>query len=321
MKRIVSILTAALSLTLCAVDPGLLKFMPENYEAMALIDVSRVLSLPDVKTAIADPQFADQLAVLEQVGLKLSDFKALAISTCDDWGAGIFRITSGENLRKALDKSITVDIPDSGDISVAAMQVNGRRIYRFNQEGRNEAVACTFIADDLVLCSDPEGLEKFFAARMLSEDAIGKLAVPSEVTLWGIWRNTEPPPAENGDNGRAEKVIVTLNFSGDAMRDIDAAAAIECDSEKFASMLGMMIPGYLSIGSGVVFADNPKLGEQFIKAFKSNVDGKTLTVSLHLSEELSKHLAEFSTRMAKDQMAAVQDTAPATTGTVPDSGK
>ena len=314
MKRILLVLSAVLSVALGAVDTGLLKMIPAKYDAAVLTDVSKLLKLPALKSVLEDEDVAGATAQLEQSGVKLSDIKEILVFVCGDNVGTVVKVSNGAKIREMFDAS-----PNQDDFSVEAMQLNGRRIYRFTTKGKSERPVCLFISDELILGSDSvEHLEAFLAAPKLSAEEAKKLAsgIPSKVTFWGVWSNPEPAPKpdEKGAAERIDRVMGTIDFTGKEMRDLDITAEILCGNENFAATLGMMIPGYISIGSGVVFADAPELGEELIKGFKAQPKGRTLKLSLYMSEKLVRHITDFSTRTAKSQISAKPEPATATPG-------
>ena len=304
MKRILMALTVVLTLAVGAIDTGLLEYVPAKSELTFLVDVDKLLKLPAAKSVLEDEEVSGAAAELAKAGVGFSDIKAAMGFAHENDGGVVLKICNGNKIKELLDSS-----PNQNGLTIEAMQVNGRRIYRFIAKGRGEKPVCTFIADDLILWADGvKNLERFIAAPKLSAAETGKFAsgIPSGIAFWGAWRNPEPAPKQ-GDKAadRVEAVTATLDFTGKELRDIDVTADILCGSGNFASMLGMMIPGYVSIGSGVVFSDAPELGEELMKGFKSRIDGKMLKLRLHISEKLVRHITEFSTRMAKEQVAPV----------------
>lgn len=304
MKRVLLIMSVVLTAGLGAVDTGLLKQVPAKYEMAVLADVEKLLKLPAAKSVLEDEAVSGAASELSNAGVSLSDIKAVLGFYSGDAVGAVIKVANSGKIRELLDSS-----PAKDGLYVEAMALNGRRIYRFNATGRSERPVCMFIAGDLILAADSvENLEKILAAAKLSADEAKRLAsgIPAGVALWGAWRNPEPvpQPEDKAAAERVDAVRATLDFTGRELRDLDATADILCGSANFAAMLGMMIPGYLSIGSGVVFADAPELGEELIKGFKSTPEGKALKLRLHMSEKLVRHIVEFSTRMAKDQAAA-----------------
>jgi len=268
----------------------------------ALIDVGRLLKHPALGSVLADQDAAKANADLEQMGLSLQHISGIAVFSDGKLNGLMIRFTPGCGIRERLDAS-----PHGEGFSVAAMQVNGRRIYRVSSAGRNESGYCTFVGDDLLLCSEEQQtLDKYFALAKLPKKSAEKFAAEAgTVVLWGFWRNDEPAPTpREGEpvEGRVESMTASLDFAGEKKSDIVISTDIHCNTANYAAMLGMMIPGYLSVGSGIAFADAPELGEELLKNFKSSPKGNTLRLSLRLSERIVDHLTRFSTRMVKDQI-------------------
>lgn len=302
MKRVLLILSAVLTFVLGAADAELLKLLPAKYEIATLFDVEKLLKLPFAKSVLEDGDVAGATAELEKSGVKLSDIRTIMVFAVDDKFGVAMKVANGVKIREMLDAS-----PNQEGFSVEAMQVNGRRLYRFSTQGRSEKPVCTFVSDELIFGSDTrENLEALLAVPKLAADAAGKLAsgIPAAVAMWGEWRNLDPAPAPDDQSAddRLEHVRAMIDFTGKELRELDFAAEIRCYKEKFANALAMMIPGYIAIGSGMAFADAPELNDELMKGVKIQPEGKVLKIKIHLSEKVLSHLVGFSTQMAKEQV-------------------
>ena len=313
MKKLLFALFAVATFVLNAADTGLLKFAPEKFELLVLADIPRLLAHPDAQKQLADPDVVTQLAALKEVGLDISALKSVMIFYSEEQVGVAVRLESAAKLREELDKSIT-----AGDgTQIAARQVNGRRIYRLTKRKRGEEVDMIFVADDVIVAAEPEALEKYFKSSRVSAETAAKISIP-EVALWGMWRDLDPKPAAGeGDLGLLT-VMATVNFSGAEGHDLDLACVGVFRDAKAAARMGMMVPGYLSMGVGMIFGDDPQTGEAIIKAFKCEPDDNKLRLSMHLPEELLRRISAAAETAAKDALSSGQDAsgkAPASAGT------
>ena len=309
MKKLLLALFAVGAFVLNAADTGLLKFAPAKYELLVLADVPILLAHPDAQKQLADPEVVTQLAAFKEVGLDIAALKSILLFYAEDQVGVAVRLESAAKFRAELDKSIT-----AGDgTQIAARQVNGRRIYRLSQRKRGEELDMVFVADDVIVAAEPAALEKYFAAALVPADAVEKIAIP-DVALWGMWRDLDPKPAADKDDIGLLTVMATVNFSGAQGHDLDLTGVGVFRDAKAAAQMGMMVPGWLSMGVGMVFGDDPKTGEDIIKALKSEAKENTLRLSMHLPEELLQRISKTAESAAKDALSSGKDAgAPAGT--------
>lgn len=320
MKKLLFALFVVGAFVLNAADLGLLKFIPAKYEALVLADVPKLLAHPDVQKRLADPEVSAQLAALSEVGLDIKSLKSFCVFYAGGEVGVAVRLESAAKFREQLDKSIT-----AGDgTSIAARQVNGRRIYRLTSKKRNEEVDMLFVSSDVIVAAEPKALEQYFHAALVSADALEKIRIP-DVALWGMWRDLEPKPAkkDSPDDLGVLAVMASLNFSGAKGHDLDLSCVAVFRDAKSAAQMGMMIPGYLAMLSGMVFGEDPQTGEAFIKSLKSEAKDNTLRLSMHLSAELLQRVSAAAEATAKDALTGEPEppgTTPAGTkpaGTTP----
>ena len=295
MKKLFSALLVVFACALYAADTGMLSCAPEKYELLALADIQKILALPDVQKQLADPTVVKELADLKEVGITPEAFKSLLLFRWDDKMGGALRVSSAEQLRAALDKSIT----SGNGTSVAARDVNGRRIYRIsNRKKADSDLDLTFVSDDVLVFS--EDIDAYIAAAKLSAQDAAKISV-ADTEVWACWRNLDPPPAKpDPDNPNIRAVMATLNFAGETKHDLDIRAVGVFGDEKAAAKIGMMVPGWMSLGVGMAFGDDPKTGEKLIQALKCDVEGNTVRISVYLTEEILQKLSAFAEAAVKD---------------------
>lgn len=305
MKKLLFALFAVGAFVLNAADTGLLKFAPAKFEALVLADIPILLAHPDAQKQLADPGVVTQLAALKEVGLDISALKSVLVFYSEEQVGVAVRLESAAKLREELDKSIT-----AGDgTQIAARQVNGRRIYRLTQRKRGEEVDMVFVADDVIVAAEPEALEKYFKSSRVSAETAAKITIP-DVALWGMWRDLNPAPAAGeGDIGLLT-VMATVNFSGADGHDLDLGCVGVFRDSKSAARMGMMVPGWLSMGVGMVFGDDPQTGEAIIKALKTETHDNTLRLSMHLSEKLLRRISAAAESAAKDALSSGKDALP-----------
>ena len=307
MKKLLFALLAAGMCALNAADSDLLKFAPANYEVLVLADARKLLAHPDAQKRLADPEVVSQLAALKEVGLDIASLKSVMIfGSENEWGVAV-RLESAARFRAELDKSITAE----NGTAVAARQVNGRRIYRLSQRKRSEEADMVFVADDVIVAAEPDTLEKYFKATLLPAADLKKIQIP-DAALWGMWRDLNPKPAkENEDDVGLLAVMGTLNFSGAEGHDLDLSCVAVFRTAKSAARMGMMIPGWLAMGAGMIFGDDPQTGDALIKALKSETKDNSLRLSMHLTEELMQRITAAAETAAKDALSGGDSAAKA----------
>ncbi len=302
MKKLLFALFAVGAFVLNAADTGLLKFAPAKYEVLVLADVPILLAHPDAQKQLADPGMVTQLAALKEVGLDIAALKSILVFYAEDQVGVAVRLESAAKFRSELDKSITA----GNGTQIAARQVNGRRIYRLTQRKRGEELDMVFVADDVIVAAEPEALEKYFTTSLVPADAAAKIAIPN-VALWGMWRDLDPKPASDKDDIGLLTVMTTVNFSGAEGHDLDLAAVGVFRDAKAAARMGMMVPGWLSMGVGMVFGDDPQTGEELIKALKVETKENTLRLAMHLPESLLRRISAAAESAAKDALSSGKD--------------
>lgn len=297
MKKLFSALLVVFACALYAADTGLLSYAPAKSDLLALADIQKILALPDVQKQLADPSVVKELAALDEIGIKLGSFKTLLVFHWDDRTGGALRIVDSGALREQLDKSVTGE----KGAAVAARDVNGRRIYRITHaKSSDKALDMVFVADDVLFFCEVDDLDAYFAAEKMPAETAAKVAVP-EVEFWACWNNPEPSPAKPDPNDiDVRSVMATLSFAGEAKHDLDIRAIGVLGDDKAAAKLGMQIPGFMSLGAGMLFGDDPQTGEKLIKALKCEVEGRTVKVALYLPEDLVKRLVSAAEAAFKD---------------------
>ena len=147
----------------------------------------------------------------------------------------------------------------------------------------------------------------------------GRNAHAADVAVWGIYNN--PDLKKDSKDGQIVSVEATLDVVGKEQQDVVVAAVLNCDRDEYAAQLGMMIPGFISMGCGAIFGDNPELGQKLLDTFKTKTDGAALRMSLRITPEIAKFLSEFIARTAKESTAAEDKTAtPASAPAKPRGG-
>jgi hypothetical protein len=297
MKKLFSALLVVFACALYAADTGLLSYAPAKSELLALADIEKILALPDVQKKLAEPDVVKELAALEEIGIKIGSFKTLMVFHWDDKNGGALRIADADGIRAQLDKSVTGE----KGAAVAARDVNGRRIYRITHANdADKTLDMVFVADDVLFFCEVDDLDAYFAAEKMTAEKAAQIAVP-DVEFWACWNNPEPPPAkQDPNNPDVRSVMATLNFAGEQKHDLDIRAVGVFGDDKAAAQIGMMVPGWMSLGAGMAFGDDPQTGEKLIKALKCDVEGSTVKVSLYLTEELVQRLVAAGEAAFKD---------------------
>ena len=302
MKKLVLFATFAVAAWLGAVDTALLKYLPAKSTGMGVIEVAKLALHPEIKAALEDP---DSTGAFEALGIAPKDVRDVAGFYVDDEFKGIIvRVADGKALKEKLDVSPMIKTGDTA-VQIAAMELNGIRVYRCNVQGKNEAVFAAFAAADVLAFADSEALiEAYLKASKF--DGSQKFPNADKVAAWGIYNNPDLKP--DAKEGQLVSVEATLDVVGKERQDVVVAAVLNCDREEYAAQLGMMIPGIVSMGCGAIFGDNPELGQKLLEMFKSKIKGKSLRLSLRITPEIAKFLSDFAAQAAKESTAA--DKAP-----------
>ena len=298
MKKLFLFAALAVASWLGAVDTALLKYLPAKSAGMGVIEVAKLSRHSEIRAALEDPE---SVGAFESLGIMPQDVRDIAGFYVDDDSKGlIVRIADGKALKAKLDASPMIKAGDT-EVQIAAMELNGVRVYRCNVQGKNEAVFASFVADDVLAFSDSETeLEAYLKAPKFD----GSQSYPNaaKVAVWGIWNNPDVKPESK--DGQLLSVEATLDVVGKEQQDVVVAAVLNCDRDEYAAQMGMVIPGFVSMGCGAIFGDNPELGQKLLDMFKTKVNGKSLRLSLRITPEIAKYLSEFIAKTAKESSAA-----------------
>lgn len=303
MKKLFLFAALAVASWLGAVDTALVKYLPAKSAGMGVIDVAKLSRHPEIKAAVEDPE---STGAFEALGITPKDVRDLAGFYIDDDSKGlIVRVADGKALKAKLDASPTIKAADNA-VQIAAMELNGIRVYRCSLEGKNEAVFATFVAADVLAFADSEAeLEAYLKAPKF--DGSASYPNAAAVAMWGIYNN--PKVKVDSKDGQIVSVEATLDVVGKEQQDVVVAAVLNCDRDEYAAQLGMMIPGVVSMGCGAIFGDNPELGQKLLDMFKTKVNGKSLRLSLRITPEIAKFLSEFAAKTAKESNTPAGDNA------------
>ena len=303
MKKLFLFAALAVASWLGAVDTALLKYLPAKSAGFGLVDIAGLSKHPEIKAALEDPE-SD--AAFKTLGIKYQDVREIAgYYVDDDLKGAVVRIADGGALKAKNDASPMLKSGETA-VVIAAMDFNGIRAYRCSLEGKNEAVFASFVAADVLAFADSETeLEAYLKAPKFD----GSQAFPNaaKVALWGAWNNPDVKP--DSKDGQLVSVEATLAVVGKERQDVVIAAILNCDRAEYASQLGMMIPGFVSMGCGAIFGEDPELGQKLLDTFKSRVNGKSLRMSLKITPEIAKFLSEFASKAAKESTSAEDKTA------------
>ena len=298
MKKLVLFATVAVASWLGAVDTALLKYLPAKSAGMGVIEVAKLARHPEIKAALEDP---DSTGAFEALGIAPKDVRDVAGYYIDSDRFGVIvRVADGAALKAKLDASPMIKTGDTA-VQIAAMEMNGVRVYRCNIQGKNEAAFAAFVASDVLAFADSEPeIEAYLKAPKF--DGSQKFPNADKVAVWGVYN--EPDLKPNPKEGQIVSVEATLDVVGKEQQDVVVAAVLNCDRDEYAAQLGMMIPGMISMGCGAIFGDNPEMGQKLLEMFKSKVKGKSLRLSLRITPEIAKALSEFASQAAKESTAA-----------------
>ena len=303
MKKLILFVTVAVASWLGAVDTALLKYLPAKSAGMGVIEVAKLARHPEIKAALEDP---DSTGAFEALGIAPKDVRDVAGYYIDSDHFGVIvRVADGAALKAKLDASPMIKTGDTA-VQIAAMELNGVRVYRCNVQGKNEAAFAAFVAADVLAFADSEAeLEAYLKAPKF--DGSQKFPNADKVAIWGVYNELDLKP--NSKEGQIVSVEATLDVVGKEQQDVVVAAVLNCDRDEYAAQLGMMIPGFVQMGCGAIFGDNPEMGQKLLEMFKSKVNGKSLRLSLRITPEIAKAISEFASQAAKESTAA--DKAPA----------
>ena len=267
MKKLFVFAALAVASWLGAVDAALVKYLPAKSAGLGLVEVAKLSQHPEIKAALEDP---DSVGAFQSLGIAPEDVREIAGFYVDDDLKGlVVRVADGKALKEKLDASPMIRTGETA-VMVAAMDLNGRRVYRCSVQGKNEAVFASFVAADVLAFADSEAeLDKYLQAPKF--DASREFPNAAKVAMWGIYNN--PEVKKDSKDGQLVSVEATLDVVGKDRQDIVIAAILNCDRDEYAAQLGMMIPGIVQMGCGAIFADNPEMGQQLLDKFKNKVNG------------------------------------------------
>ena len=307
MKKLFVFAALAVASALGAVDTALLKYLPAKSDGMAVIDVAKVSQHPEIKAALEAP---DSVGAFQALGIAPKDVRDIAgFYAGEDFGV-IVRVADSVALKAKLDASPMIKAGKTA-VQIAAMDRNGVRVYRCNPQGSNEAVFAAFVAADvLAFAHSEEELEKYLQSPKF--DGSRRFPDAEKAAAWGVYNN--PDLRQDAEEGQIVSVEATLDVIGGESRDVVVAAVLNSDRDEYAAQLGMMLQGMFMMGCGMVFGDNPELGQKVTQEFKCLSSGKVLRLSLRITPEIASGIAAFAAKSAQEIVSAddpVQAAAPA----------
>ena len=290
MRKALVALAAAFALTVGAADAALLALAPAEYTAVISLDLRRLLGNRDFRKWSESPAVAESLSELARAGMRISGIRALAIFYWDDNWYGVLKPDPALRLREALERRCAD--PSS---KITAETLAGRRVYllrrpptRGNRHKKKE-LCFTFFGDDTAVVAKFVELEKFLRVRRLDPAEVARLAA-RDADAWFVCRTHEGPGArrKNGELGAfgIKHGALELRLTGGEATAVALSGVLGFSKSSKAREMSMTLPAILAFFTGLVFAEDPEGGEQFVRALRSEVRGKTLRLSLDVSEDL-----------------------------------
>ena len=308
MKKLLLFAALAVASWLGAVDTALLKYIPANAAGLGVIEVAKLAEHPEIKAALEDPK---SVGAFQALGIAPKDVREIAVFYVDDnFNGVIVRVADGKTLKAKLDASPLIRTGGNA-VQIAAMDVNGMRVYRCSKQGENDAVCATFIAADALVFTS----ESVFAAYQQAPKIAGSPQFPNaaKAAVWGFYNN--PDFKADSQDGQLVSVEAMLDVVGEKKQDVDVTAILNCNREDYAGQMSMMIPGMVQMGCGMLFAEKPEIGQKIIGMFKSTATGKAVRLSLRITPEVAKVLSDCAAAAAGaesgDNAAKPQGGAPA----------
>ena len=285
MKLVPTALAALCALTAAAGDAALLALTPAGYDTVIAADVPKLMGNRDVRALFDSPGMKKSFSELERAGVRVADLRALAVFSWDDCWYAAMRLDAAK-LRKFLELRCA-----DPAANISAETVGNRRVYRLKRpvrpDGRHrkKELCLTVLDGDTALFAKFIELEKFLAAPRIGAPELSRLAA-MDADLWIFCRKPDDPKKKSDSVFDVTEGSLELRLAGVESTALGIAGTGTFSDPEKARSMSMTLPGILAFFAGLIFAEDPGGGDMVVRALRSEVNGRTMRISLDMSEEL-----------------------------------
>lgn len=304
-----------------AAGDALLKYIPAGTEYVVSADVDALRKLPFFRK-LAESDDPDAKAYREGFendhGFRLEDCSELLFVGGGKRLRGVLAATrvSERELRERFRK-----LGDRFSISGE----RGRQLYCVTTDesipSQRRTIAIAYLEPQLVLATEREYVAPFLAGLAAPAETRARLVqVPKGGPLAWSFINVQALRAgrkkkKNDFPGMMLNGIRTVELCLEAVGDGSAwrlTGTALCIDEANAQMAAMQFPVLLQIGAGMLFADDPALGADFLRQVKIAPDRDRVILELNISKPLAERLGRFLESQAKKRIAPPDPVPPQT---------
>lgn len=311
-----------------AAGDALLKYIPAGTEYVVSADVDALRKLPFFRKLV-ESDAPDAKAYREEFegdhGFRIEDCSELLF------------VGGGKRLRGVL---ATTRVPERelaerfrkfGDrFSISGER--GRQLYCLVTDesipAQRRTIAVTYFEPRLVLATEREYVAPFLAGLAAPAEARARLVqAPKGGPLAWSFINVQAlrsgKKKKNDLSGMMLNGIRTIDLNLEAVGDGSAwrlNGNALCVDEASAQMAAMQLPVFLQLGAGMLFADDPALGAEFLRQVKVVPDRDRVVLELDVPKQLAERLGTFLESQAKKRIAPPDPVPPRMTPVSADNG-
>ena len=328
-------------------ESALLQFIPAGTEYVIAFDVDALRRIPAVREALESDSeedgddeeetasggsfFGDQLAAFEdQYQVKLADCHELLF-------AG-----GGRRLRGLL---IEVEKPEK-ELVQSLRAIHGKSYERITVRNHPihllsdptlasfgaSKIGLSYLGSQTVLVTEEEYLAPFFDGLNASADSrhAGVIVPEGKPIAWGYFNVGTMIARRNKKQQQTDflgvffrdirSIGAKLDYPGHADKEWRLVAIAQCADSKAAEQIQRSLPSYLMLAVNLLFAGDPELGMNLIKATNISVDGNRVTLDMEISAALATRLGDYLAAESDRRMIA-PDPVPADLRRRPEQSK
>ena len=279
-------LFAALSLVLvlctalCGAD--VFSFVPADSIAVVRIDPQTVLKRPEIAKHLNAPEVAaKRLEFAQKAGCSIEDINT-AVAACTFSGDGVMLL----GLNKKVDLAAAIK---KLNVPVSSFKVGSHTMYY----GADRSGIAQVASDVIMLGHAGDVREALAGKRGMSPELaqIVKQVSKNSCVAWLAFY------VDKEIKGSA-----IYKFAGKNLADHSLSAEFIFTSEESARQIGAMLPMYAGMVSGMLFSADPELGADVLKSFRTNINGRSITLSLYVPQALAGRIADFAAAQGKKHL-------------------
>ena len=321
------LLLHAFAAVTAAAGDALLKYIPAGTEYAVSVDADALRKL----------SFFKDLSTNSDAKTFLEDFERDYNIRLEDCSELLF-VGGGRRLRGMLaetrlsEQALASRLRKFGDrFSISGE--GGRKLYCLLSAdsivSSRITIALTYLEPQVVLATEREYIAPFFAGLAAPAEARRALvtAPKGRPLAWSFLRVEALTGGKKKKNDLSSMFLkgmrtayLELNVAGDGSGwRLDGSAL--CANAASAQQIAMLLPTYLQLGAGLLFADDPALGREFLQQVKIIPDNDRVILELNVPKSLADRLGGFLESQAKKRIAPPDPVPPGVGPAVGPGGK